>query len=435
MADSDQLNQEPKEQLTANNDAEVALDGFKQPKSTRSKKLIIAAIVIVILALAAFIGYYLANRSSKSQTTTNTSTVNLSKVSFPGPYKVVGNEILAANNHRFIPYGFVLECMAVTAPVNQLCQTGTNGATVSGMAQIQAARNFWDADALRFQVSRCSLFSQSPYNKAYLNLVNTMVDEANKLGMVAIVTLQEEQCDSKTKPFPDATSVAFWNLIANNFKNNPNVFFDLFNEPRLQVGSSVSENQVWNIWQNGGSVNQPPVNDTFVGMQTLVNDIRSLGANNIIVAESNNFDHDLSEIMSHLLKGSNIAYGVEPNLGKNKDSEANWNQRFGQYTSKIPILSEAFLDNYGKGNCNPNSPTLLPKLFPYLAAHGMGVLAWTLESGLYIVHGNLDQPTTYGSAKTITCPNTKKLDQANTIGPGQDLLNFFRQYSPYGSGH
>ncbi len=356
-----------------------------------------------------------------------------SSISYPGPYRVVGNEILAANNQRFIPYGFVLECMAVSAPVSQLCQQGTNGASVSGMAQVEAARNFWDANTIRFQVSRCTLYSQVPYNSAYLSLVDSMVNEANKLGMVAIVTLQEEQCDSKTKPFPDATSVTFWNFMANHFKNNPNVFFDLFNEPRLQVGSSVTENDVWNIWQNGGAVNQPPVNDTFVGMQTLVNTIRKDGANNVVVAESNNFDHELTQIMTHLLSGSNIAYGIEPNLGRNKDSESNWNQRFGQYTSKIPILSEAFLDNYGKGNCNPDSPTLLPKLFPYLASHGMGVLVWTLESGLYIQNGNLEQPTTYGSATTITCPKTKSINPGNTIGPGQDLLNFFRQYSPYGN--
>ncbi|MHB1865293.1 MAG: cellulase family glycosylhydrolase [Candidatus Saccharimonadales bacterium] len=430
MTDQDHLPNE----LNAPEAESLQNDPAKKPN--RRKLIIFLSLGLAVIGLG-ILGYFLysslSSQSSSSSSSSPTTIVNQSKASFPGPYRVVGNQILAANNNRFIPYGFVLECMAVQAPVNQLCQKGTNGATVSGMAQVEAARNYWDATALRFQVSRCTLYSQSPYNSNYLNLVDTMVNETNKLGMVAIVTLQEEQCDSKTKPFPDATSVTFWNFMANHFKNNPNVFFDLFNEPRLQVGGSVTENDVWNIWQNGGYVNQPPVNDTFVGMQTLVNDIRGLGANNIIIAESNNFDHDLTQIMTHLLKGSNIAYGVEPNPGKHNTTESSWNQNFGQYTNKIPILSEAFLDNYGRGNCSPDSPTVVPQLLPYLASHGMGVLAWTLESGLYIINGNLDQPTTYGNATTINCPKGKGYYPNNTIGAGQDLLNFFHKYSPYGN--
>jgi aryl-phospho-beta-D-glucosidase BglC (GH1 family) len=35
---------------------------------------------------------------------------------------------------------------------------------------------------------------------------------------------------------PDQNSVAFWNDVATTYKNHPAVIFDLYNEPRRQLG-------------------------------------------------------------------------------------------------------------------------------------------------------------------------------------------------------
>ena len=352
-------------------------------------------------------------------------------LSFPGPYHVAGNKILSANGNRFIPYGFVLECLAASHSVNLLCTKGSSLDSLSGVAQIQAARYYWHANAIRFQVSRCTLFDRSGYNHPYLNLVDKLVNETNEVGMVAIVTLQEEECDAKTKPLPDATSVNFWRLVAAHFRHSPNVMFDLFNEPRLPVAGSITEGDVWSIWRNGGRVDSGGVDDTFVGMQALVSEIRSVGANNIIIVESNKSDTDMSELSTHYLTGPNIAYGVEPNLGRHDRTRAEWSAHFGRYANVVPVLTEAFLDNVGKRNCNPNSPTLVPQLFNYLQSKGMGVLAWTLESGLYNVGSNLERPTSYQASKVISCPSTNVIDRSNTVGAGRDLLSFFAAHSPY----
>jgi hypothetical protein len=393
-------------------------------KTKRPRKVLLQSLtVVVVLCLGALAAIYLVDKSGPTTS---------ARLAFPGPYHVAGNKILAANGNRFIPYGFVLECLAASQPVDQLCQsTGAN--SVSGMAQIQAARHYWHADALRFQVSRCTLFDRSPYNTSYLDLVDSLVNATNNLGMVAIVTLQEEECDAKTKPFPDATSVRFWKVVAPHFKDNPDVMFDLFNEPRLAVAGPITENDVWNIWRNGGKVDSGGVDDTFVGMQALVDTVRAAGADNVVVAESNKADSDMSELSTHYLSGQNIAYGVEPNLGRQSDTTtADWNRNFGRYAKVVPVLSEAFLDNVGKRNCSVNSPRLLPKLLNYLQSQGMGLLAWTLESGLYSVGSNLDHPTSYPSS-VIDCPRTNAIDPSNTVGPGQDLLGFFAAHSPYSS--
>jgi aryl-phospho-beta-D-glucosidase BglC (GH1 family) len=41
-----------------------------------------------------------------------------------------------------------------------------------------------------------------------------------------------------------APSIKFWQVVANRYKNNPRVFFDVFNEPR--------DFYDWNLWQAGG---------------------------------------------------------------------------------------------------------------------------------------------------------------------------------------
>ena len=65
--------------------------------------------------------------------------------------------------------------------------------------------------------------------------------------MVAIVTLQEENEGGYVEP--TASSVAFWSYLANHYKDNDDVFFDLYNEPDLPAsafGSSGSQSDVWN---------------------------------------------------------------------------------------------------------------------------------------------------------------------------------------------
>ncbi len=147
--------------------------------------------------------------------------------------------------------------------------------------------------------------------------------------MVATITLQEE--DQGGPAFPTASSTNFWKYMAAHYKNNPDVFFDLYNEPRLPAeafGASGSMSDVWNTWQNGGTAltsqgkgKTGTTQVTYVGMQSLVNTIRAQGAENIIVAEGPNYDEDLSGITTHPLTGGNIAYGYEPNQSEQHPSQ------------------------------------------------------------------------------------------------------------------
>jgi hypothetical protein len=371
----------------------------------------------------------------------------------PSAFNVVGNKIIGHNNEQFVPYGFVLPCAAnYTSPsnVSSLCQ-GNSQDPNTGSQIINAASTSWHANVIRLQVSQEDLFSEKTHdtcsntvgsvNKTYANLVNSLVQQINSQKMVAIITLQEELAGGCA--FPTSSSTAFWQYMANTYKSYPDVFFDLFNEPQLGSNAAGSENNIWNIWQNGGTATaqtdssglQPGTSVNYVGMQSLINTIRSAGANNIVIAEGNAKDQDLSQLSSHYLTGKNIAYGTEPSLrskGGYKDiTQAEWYNNWGQYATTVPVMSEAFLSQYGTDACDPNFNSDFPLLFNYLKQLNMGLISWSLTPGVDIRGTNLNVPTTF-SGQTIDpseCPaqaNAPAINyQTNAVGPGSLIYQYF----------
>lgn len=419
-----------------------------------------ARLLLVLLAVALVAtGGYLYSRTQKTPSpqkpTTSATTPPVSTpppVSSTGTFRVVGNQIIAPNGTQFVPYGVVIECAALqVTSISSLC-TGDDPSENTGIAVVDAAATDWSANVVRFQFAQENLFSgpNGSVDPAYVNLVDSLVDEANSLDMVAIVTLQEE--DQSGYVFPTASSTRFWAYMADHFKNNPDVFFDLFNEPKLPpaavpgggaAATTTDNSAVWNVWRNGGlglaayySKSSPlGTSDVqYVGMQDLVNTIRSEGADNIIIAEGLDADKDLSELPSHYLSGPNIAYGVEPNL-HGDTTQAEQYQRFGQYTTTVPIMPEAFLDLYGTDSCDPGSPEDLPALLNYLTSLHMGLIFWSLNPGAGIIGNNLDDPTSYPPGATSIaspeCPDKqgKQPPPNNTIGDGADIMAYFKEHS------
>jgi endoglucanase len=345
-----------------------------------------------------------------------------------------GAAILAPDGQRFAPYGFVLECLAM----QDLSCEHPSDPGLTDSAKIEAAASFWHANAVRLQVAQEHLFSSSPYDTAYLAALDSEVQLANHLGMVVSITLQEE--DFSGPPLPTASAEHFWTFMARHFASSPGVVFDLYNEPKLLPYQG--QDWLWNIWRNGGQVSVNGVDDTFVGMQALVDAVRATGADNLIVAEGNGNDHDLTEVTTHLLTGGNIAYGFEPNLKIHSQTPAQWDTAFGDASATVPLVMDAFRDYATGSDCLADTPTVLPQLFAYLVAHHLGLLVWTLDAGNTFVGANPDQPTSYPDGVTQLCVPHDHQHRAiavgsgvgynpdtNTNGPGADILGFFRAHS------
>jgi len=307
-------------------------------------------------------------------------------------YSVSGNKILMPDGvTRFVPYGYVVECMSFTSsiPAAGLCNASTssperNGNNQSGSNQVTWAAHS-KANTIRFQVAPANLFNTTgaqttdscgTVNTAFLTLMDGLVNQATTDHMVAIVTDQEENSTQTAGPM--AVDQSFWGYTACHYAGQK-VFFDLFNEPyKLRTFSpSVPTDltDAWTCWRSASTTTPCADGKTYVSMQTLADTVRTY-ANNIIVAEGVFQDQNLSDwrsgvdqgLPAHLLTGSNIAYGIEPDLfnsqsgggklglsgdGSGTDrNAAQWAMRFGTLAATYPIMPEAFVNYYG-GHCDP----------------------------------------------------------------------------------
>jgi competence protein ComGC len=394
-------------------------------------------LIFSIVSVLGLVSWFVYSKDSQRNISKSASSPTLS--SRQASFVVERNKIIGPNGKQFTPYGVVIECPSMVMPEQELC-TGDDVTGNSGSAMVEAASKDWHMNIVRFQVAQEHLFhSDGSVNTKYLNLINSLIKEANRLNMVAIITLQEEHY--RGPAFPTASATTFWKFMSNQYKDNPDVFFDLYNEPRLSATAAGSVANMWNIWQNGGSASYSTGDSyigtnkiNYVGMQSIINTIRSQGSNNIIIAESPNYDEDLSGVPTHQLTGGNIAYGVEPNL-KHDTTQAEQYKTFGQYTKIWPIMPEAFLDNYGSNFCDPNSPVDLPKLLNYLKELKMGLIFWSLQPGTGIVGDNLNQPTSYPAGSTsIASPlchfkGNSAEDPNTSIGDGAIIKSFYEANS------
>jgi len=91
-----------------------------------------------------------------------------------------------------------------------------------------------------------------------------------------------------------ATTQAFWDWAAPNFKNNPNVIFEIFNEPIYDNDTNKSIS--WTTWKT--TIAQP-----------IVDRIRTThSATNLILCGSPNWSQTVAPIAASPLTGANIAY-------------------------------------------------------------------------------------------------------------------------------
>lgn len=103
-------------------------------------------------------------------------------------------------------------------------------------------------------------------------------------------------------PMADADhSLVFWTSVANTFKGNAGVMFELFNEPYfwwLPAGASE-----WKTWRDGGTITQYVTggnpyqvvyNWKSAGMQQMLDAVRATGATNVVIVGGVSWNSDVS---------------------------------------------------------------------------------------------------------------------------------------------
>jgi hypothetical protein len=207
-----------------------------------------------------------------------------------GPLHTRGTQIIDGDGHPLILRG-----------IQRFGLEGGNDNPLPTQAEIQQL-SLWGANVVRLSLGEQKwLQSSCQYEPRYPQIVDRVVHWITSRGMVALLNLHFATAGMCIKPtlIPMADSpgsITFWQEVANRYKNNGLVAFDLFNEPYVPQS----------VWLNGGTFVFDKRVIPAVGMQQLYDAVRATGAQNLVVISGLVYS---SYAVTRFVEGTNIVYG------------------------------------------------------------------------------------------------------------------------------
>jgi aryl-phospho-beta-D-glucosidase BglC (GH1 family) len=207
----------------------------------------------------------------------------------PGGYYVVGNTIYDIENQPHVFRGMNRPSL----------EWGSAGEGMSPN-DFQAMAE-WGANVVRIPLNQQFWLEN---RNSYRDHVEASVDWSIAAGLDVILDLHwshaglEDATDQHV--MADQLSVEFWRQVAEAYKNDGRVLFELYNEPH---------DITWSQWLSGGTVlDLHHSGNTFeaAGMQAMYDAVRATGAHNLVIATGLDWGYLLRD--SPELDGYNVAY-------------------------------------------------------------------------------------------------------------------------------
>ncbi|HEY7933489.1 MAG TPA: cellulase family glycosylhydrolase [Solirubrobacteraceae bacterium] len=258
---------------------------------------------------------------------------------------------------------------AVRIPLNEDCWLGINGQPSN-------------ADS-----------PQPPLTQAgYQQAVEQYVSDLNADGIYAILDLHWSAPGSVPangqRPLPDDHSEAFWESVASAFKSNPAVLFDAFNEPFSPAANgNVNYPVDWSCWKNGGC-EVPDANDqetvngaqTYhaVGLQAIVDAIRSTGARQPILLGGLSYANELKEWLTYEPADPDhqLAASFHNYEGEHCGTEECWNSTIASLAEHVPVVTGEFGEEACPVGGGDDPSDFDNRYMNWADQHGVGYLAW-----------------------------------------------------------
>jgi hypothetical protein len=279
-------------------------------------------------------------------------------------------------------------------------------------ASIDAMKT-WGVNAVRVPLNEAcwnaesyvpAAYAGAAYQQAVLAYVNLLTQN----GLIAILDLHwtdgvytgsSSACTSAQaicqKPMPDAAqAVPFWTSMANTFKSNGAVIFDLFNEPYPERATG-NETTGWQCWLNGGTC--AGITYSVAGMQQLVNAVRGTGATNIIALGGLAYSNDMTSWLAYKptdSAGNLVASHHSYNFNSCSNASC-WDSQLAPVIAQVPLIA----GEIGENDCGSSYITTLMN---WLDAKGTGYLGWTwnnwdCSSGPSLISDYTGAATAYGA--------------------------------------
>ncbi|MFJ6385682.1 cellulase family glycosylhydrolase [Kitasatospora sp. NPDC092039] len=242
---------------------------------------------------------------------------------------------------------------------------------------------------------------------AYTDAVKALVARVLAHGMTPVVELHwtygqytgnSAGCPdvhaSCQKPMPDARyTPAFWTSVANTFKDDRRVVFDLFNEPYPDRATATTD-QAWACWRDGGDC--PGIGYEVAGMQDLVDAVRATGSRNVVLVPGIAYANDLSGWLAHAPSDptGNLAAAWHVYNFNSCANESCWTSTLAPVAARAPLVA----GEIGENTCGH---AFVDRVMKWSDDRGLSYLGWTwntwdCSSGPALISAYDGTPTAFG---------------------------------------
>lgn len=357
---------------------------------------------------------------SESPTQTPAATPSGTEPTIGQGLGVSGNR-LTLDGQPFVARGFNMVGLLTPGSCPQPSSVGLTAQDALDEAQLREARDVWAATTVRFQVSQRALDPADPlHGEAYVERVVDGVRLARDLGLVVVLSMQDQSIGCGTAhPLPTEATLRAWRTLAPRFADDPYVAYELFNEPDNQPTVDG-----WRQWREGGSAPLDNQGDPAVGHQRIVEEIRDLGARNVLIADGARKGAFLSGVpfLDDPLPAARLAYAVHPyffhlnSTSTLAQDTASWERRYGEVARIVPVVATEW--NMKSNGCVPAAVERAPQFLDFLEQRGIGLLVHAFD-----VPGTVRRDLTGGSPTAIQTGSCRPALR----GVGELVQAYFRE--------
>lgn len=250
----------------------------------------------------------------------------------------------------------------------------------------------WQATAVRVPMNEhCWLDIDSgipPERRGaeYRKAVTDHVEMINARGMVAILDLHwhapgTRQTDNNPMANRD-NSPRFWASVAEHFKGNDQVVFELVNEPHPDGNQDTDE--AWRCWRDGGTCSNTVDHKTgqpyvAAGMQELLDAVRGTGADQLVLVGGIQYNNRLSRWLEFRPQDpmNNIGAAWHAYNFNACTDTACYTDEVKPVADQVPLVVTEMGPDQPCMTCAPSHTGFSETLLDFLDAERAGYTGWT----------------------------------------------------------
>ncbi len=261
-----------------------------------------------------------------------------------------GNQIVDSDGNQVLLYG-----------VNRSGLEYDKNGNFMTDAEFQYIIKQWQANVIRLPFNQDWVMNDENYN----NKLDQVIGWIEQYGAYVILDLQWQDDQVRIPPIPNSEAVDMWKKLAERYKNDPAVLYDIHNEAH---DVTIDE------WRNRAI--------------EIIEGIRSVHPRSLILVSGLNWASDVREWAANPLPYENIVYSVHcyPWWGGRNA----WDQNFGDYADQLPMFVGEF-GGYGE------HLSWGKELLAYLRQKKLGWTAWSWVDDPHLTGDDRRTPTEFGN--------------------------------------